>query len=227
VAGLHDIYDQLVGKIVTPEARLLLVQRLKREGNAQTVIHACKKVLDTFPDDVGIRTLLAETYFEEGSLDLAAMETEKIVSEIKALSYIFKFQAKVFRRQNKIDNAIHALKLYLAHNEEDQQAADLLSEISQPKEQPSALPTPTLAELYYNQGELGEAINVYEQVVASSPDNEKARHRLDELRAEQATQEEVIEKREGEKESKSKLLEVLERWLAALEERKAIPRAQG
>jgi tetratricopeptide (TPR) repeat protein len=227
VAGLNDIYHELVSKIVTPEARLLLVETLKKEGNPQAVIQACKKVLDTFPDDIGIRSLLAESYFEEGSLDLAETETEKIVHYIQKLSYIFKFQAELFRRQNRPEKAIRSLKLYLAHNQGDQQASDLLEEISQPKEEPSAFPTSTLAELYYQQGELGEAIKVYEQVVAASPDNEKATHRLGELRVEHAAQDAEMDRPQLTRKRKQKLLGILERWLAAVEEREVLARVRG
>jgi tetratricopeptide (TPR) repeat protein len=213
VAGIDDIYNEVIDKIATPKAKLLLVEMLKKEGKTQTVINACKKVLEIFPDDIHIRRLLAETYFGEGSLDLAEKEFEKIVNQIKELSSIFKFQSELFKRENKIDDAIHAMQLYLAHNESDQEAADLLADLSPTKEEPSALPTSSLAELYYKQGELDEAIKVYERVVASSPDDEKSQHRLDELRGEKEGPRSVRER-------KLKLLGVLERWLAGVEQRK-------
>jgi tetratricopeptide (TPR) repeat protein len=222
VAGLDDIYDEIIDKIATPKARLLLVETLKKEGKPQTVIQACKKVLEVFPDDISIRRLLAETYFEDESLDLAEIELDKIAQEINKLSYIYKLQSELFRRQNRIDDAVHSLQLYLAHNEQDREAADLLAELSQPEEEPSALPTSTLAELYYKQGELDEAIKVYEQVVASSPDDEKAKNRLDELRGEREAQEGELERLQSARERKLKLLGVLERWLAAVEDRKAV-----
>lgn len=221
MAGLDDIYGEVIDKIATPKARLLLVETLKKEGKPQTVIHACQKVLEIFPDDTRVRRILAETYFEEGSLDLAEIELEKLAREISRLSYIFKFQSDLFRRKNKIDDAIHSLQLYLAHNEGDKEAADLLAEISQSKEGPSALPTSTLAELYYKQGELDEAIKVYEQVVASFSEDEKAKRRLDELRGKQKAQEEEIGATQSVRERKLKVLGILERWLAAVEQRKS------
>ena len=221
MAGLDDIYGEVIDKIATPKARLLLVETLKKEGKPQTVIHACQKVLEIFPDDIRIRRLLAETYFEEGSLDFAEVELEKIAKQINKLSYIFKFQSELFRRKNKIEDAIHSLQLYLAHNEGDKEAADLLAEISQSKEGPSALPTSTLAELYYKQGDIDEAIKVYEQVVASSPEDEKAKHRLDELRGEKKAQEGEVRATQSARERKLKLLGILERWLAAVEQRKS------
>ena len=220
MAGIDDIYNEVIDKIATPKARLLLVEMLKKEGKTQTVIQACQKVLDIFPDDIHIRRLLAETYFGEGSLDLAENELEKIANQIKELSSIFKFQAEVFKRENKTDDAIHAMQLYLAHNEGDQEAADLLTQLSPREEQPSALPTSTLAELYYKQGELDEAIKVYEQIDGSSPDDEKDVQRRDELRGEKQGGEGKKEKLLSVREKKLRLLGVLERWLAGVEQRK-------
>lgn len=220
MAGLDDIYDEVIDKITTPKARLLLVETLKKEGKLQIVIHACKKVLEVFPDDIGIRRLLAETYFEDGSLDLAEVELDEIAKEINKLSYIYKLQSDLFRRRDRIDDAVHSLQLYLAHNQGDREAADILAEISQQGEAPSFLATSTLAEVYYKQGELDEAIKVYEQVVDSSPDNEKARQRLDELREEKETQKGKMKGMRSEREKKLSLLGILERWLAAVEQNK-------
>jgi len=220
VAGIDDIYNEVIDKIATPKARLLLVEMLKKEGKTQNVIQACQKVLEIFPDDIHIRRLLAETYFGEGSLDLAEKELAKIAYQIKELSSIFKFQSEVFKSENKIDDAIHALQLYLAHHEGDQEAADLLTELSPREEEPSALPTSSLAELYHKQGELDEAIKVYEQVVASSPNDEKAVHRLDELRGEKEGRGREKGRPRSEREKKLRLLGVLERWLAGVEQRK-------
>lgn len=50
----------------------------------------------------------------------------------------------------------------------------------------AALPeiaTPTLAEVYFNQGQFQEAINTYEKVVAQNPKAEQSRQRLEELKA--------------------------------------------
>ena len=54
-----------------------------------------------------------------------------------------------------------------------------------PAESPSASTTPfsssTLAELYFQQGLVDRAVDVYRQLLEQEPDNEKARQRLAEL----------------------------------------------
>ncbi|RLB27420.1 MAG: hypothetical protein DRG87_11485, partial [Deltaproteobacteria bacterium] len=61
---------------------------------------------------------------------------------------------------------------------------------------------------------------VYEQIVGSSPDDEKAVQRLDELRGEKQGGEGKKEKLLSVREKKLRLLGVLERWLAGVEQRK-------
>ena len=218
---LDGIYDEIVDKIATPRLRLILLEILKKEGKPEGAIKACMKVLESFPDDIDIRRILAETYFEQGSIGFAEAELEKLCRQIDELSSVFKLRAELLRREDRIEEAIDSLKIYLAHHRSDQEATRLLSELSSPREEePSVLPTSTLAEIYYKQGELEEAIKVYEQVVEASPDDEKFKIRLNELK-EMKEAEERRKAREGMlKEKKVRLIGILERWLAAIEQRK-------
>lgn len=79
--------------------------------------------------------------------------------------------------------------------------------------------TPTLAEVYFNQGLIQDAINVYEKVVAENPDDERSKERLIELQSTLKSElaapiETVDRKREG----KEKLLAVLEAWRESIRE---------
>jgi len=221
VTTLDGIYDEIVDKIATPKLRLVLLEALKKEVEPERVIRACKRVLESFPDDIDTRKLLAETYFEGGSPELAEAELEKLCKQIDELSSIFKLQAELFRKDDRIEEAIDSLKIYLAHQGSDEEAIGLLSELSSPpEEEPSVLPTSTLAEMYYRQGELQEAIKVYEQVVKASPDDEEVRTRLNELKGMKEPEERRRTKGEMLKEKKLRLIGILERWLAAIEQRK-------
>jgi tetratricopeptide (TPR) repeat protein len=220
VAGLDEIYDKVIDKIATPKERLLLVEMLKEEGKPQTVIKACQKALEIFPDDINIRRLLAITHFEQGSIELAEHELETIAKQIEEFSSVYKFQAEVFRKENKTDEAIQSLKLFLAHNEGDQEATKLLAELEPAEQGSSPLPTPTLAEIYYKQGELEEAIKIYEQVVGSSPDDERSINRLIELKQTREVQEQKRATQQLVRDRKLRVLEILERWLTQIEQRK-------
>jgi len=219
----NEIYDEIVDKIATPKARIILLEILKKEGKPEKVIQACLKALESFPDDNSIRKLLAETYFEQGSVELAKEELDKISMQIKELTSVYKLQAELFKEDNMVEEAINSLKLYLAHHSNDQDAARLLSELSAPlKEEVSILPTSTLAEIYFKQGQLEEAITIYTQVVKDFPDDEKYKNRLEELKALTTTVEPEKSHEVILKEKTVTIIGILERWLTNIEKRHVI-----
>ena len=220
---LNGIDDEIVEKIATPEARIILLEILKKEGKSEKFIQACLKALESFPDDISIRKLLAETYFKQGSIELAKIEFEKISKQIRELSSVFKLQAELFKEESMDEEAINSLKLYLAHHSDDQDAAHLLSELSTPpKEETSILPTATIAEIYYKQGELDEAIKIYTQLIKDFPDDENYKNRLEALRAEKKPEYTESSHEATVQEKELKIIETLERWLNNLEKGKVI-----
>ena len=219
----NEIYDEIVDKIATPKARIILLEILKKEGKPEKVIQACLKALKSFPDDNGIRKLLAETYLEQRSVELAKEELDKISMQINELTSVYKLQAELFKEENMVEEAINSLKLYLAHHSNDQDAARLLSELSAPlKEEVSILPTSTLAEIYFKQGQLEEAITIYTQVVKDFPDDEKYKNRLEELKALTTTVEPEKSHEVILKEKTVTIIGILERWLTNIEKRHVI-----
>ena len=223
MGALNGIYDEIVDKIATPKARLILLEILKSEWESERLIKACLKALESFPDDISIRKLLAETYFEQGSIGLAKIELENISKQINDLSSVFKLQFEIFRKEDRVEEAINSLKLYLTHNSQDKAAAQLLSEFSAPPEEEApVLPTSTLAELYYKQGELKEAIKIYERVIRKSPDDEAIKNRLNELKEIKKTEEFERSKEAIIKEKKLTLIRTLEGWFSNIEKRRII-----
>jgi tetratricopeptide (TPR) repeat protein len=215
VSALDRIYNEITDNIATPRLSFLLIKILKEEGKPERVTKACLKALEFFPDDIHIRRLLAETYFEQKVTGLAEQELAKLSKQIDDLSFIYKLQAELFRKQDRIKEATNSLKLYLAHHRSDQEAVKLLSELSSPpKEKPSVLPTSTLAEIYYKQGDLEEAIKIYEQVLTSCPGDEKSKIRLSELKEIKETEKHRRATEGILKEKKLRLIGILERWLA-------------
>jgi len=220
---LNGIDDEIVEKIATPKARIILLEILKKEGKSEKFIQACLKALESFPDDISIRKLLAETYFKQGSIELAKIEFDKISNQISDLSSVFKLQAELYKEESMDEEAINSLKLYLAHHSDDQDAARLLSELSAPpKEETSILPTATIAEIYYKQGELDEAIKIYTQLITDFPDDENYKNRLEVLNAEKKPEYTERSHEATVQEKELKIIEILERWLTNLEKGKVI-----
>jgi tetratricopeptide (TPR) repeat protein len=257
--------DDLYTRILTnePSARtfFLVLSKLKEEGHLQRVIEESLRALAIYPNDIPLRQLLAETYLEAGQVSEAEAEVDKVTSLIQDLIASYKLQAEIYRKQGRQEEAMDAIKLYLAHRPEDQEALDLsdalkpLEETPTPEfepvteetpapepepitEEPSApveeiieteptaaaekesveIPTPSLAEIYFKQGQIKEAIETYEGFVSQNPEDESARDRLEELKT--IMENARIEKEElgRAREKKEKMIAILESWLANIQD---------
>lgn len=134
----------------------------------------------------------------------------------------------------------------LAQAPEVQAEAQPVSE-SQGQESEEPIPTATLAEIYVKQGLIDKAIRVYREIVRQNPENEAAKDRLAELGrdADTASNEPVTEQQpdiaaavdevavniaepapavevsvEPEQQQSGSPLEIMERWLAAINQRR-------
>ncbi|MDY7038847.1 MAG: tetratricopeptide repeat protein, partial [Thermodesulfobacteriota bacterium] len=137
-----------------------------------------------------------------------------------------------------------ALKVYLVHQPEDQESLDLLERIkpsekpaasesipaleelpgpveksfdelsAAPQEEIAEILTPKLAEIYFDQGLIQEAINTYKKVIEQNPENETSIKRLEELKTmmevEEALDDTVFDKARS---KKQKMIIILEGWL--------------
>lgn len=209
----NDFFSQLLSHGPSQSTLFWVLKEIKKEGRSSEVIRECLKALSIYPDDIRLRGLLAESYLDVGFVGQAEAELDRVSSEIANLVSAFKLQAYIYIRQQRAEEALKALRRYLAHNPDDREALDLLDrikkkeksviepveeeqapeyqqpieEISQPaddeREEMSELATPTLAEIHYNQGQIQEAIRTYEKVLLENPDDDVSQKRLSELRA--------------------------------------------
>jgi tetratricopeptide (TPR) repeat protein len=252
-------YDQLLGEILdrgpSSETLGLVLAELKRVGHTRKVIQECIRALQHHPEDLPLRLILAEAYFEEGLLSQAEAEIETTISQMDRYASAYRLQAEIYRTQKRNDEALRSLKTYLAHRPQDEGALDLLremgteaapiqEEILEPapvkalepparkrieplpleaekpefrfeEEALSEIATPTLAEVYVNQGQIQEAISIYEKVIAQNPEDQASVMRAQELRTMPAAEPPPPEEADpGAKQKKQKTIAVLESWLA-------------
>ncbi len=236
----NDLFTRILASGPSQSTLFLLLTEMKKQGQIDDVIRECAKALSVYPDAYRIRRLLAECYLEAGSIDQSEKEMEKVISHIEHLIPVFKIQAENYERQGRVKEAAEALKKYLSYRPNDAEALALQDRIKPEKEKPTAevsetlkdvleegedtdlfaeLATPTLAEIYYNQGLIQEAINTYRTILSAEPGNEAARQRLKELTVLTEGKEEapipgeniVIQR-------KKKMLGILEGWLARIQE---------
>ncbi|MDZ7699873.1 MAG: tetratricopeptide repeat protein [Deltaproteobacteria bacterium] len=73
--------------------------------------------------------------------------------------------------------------------------------------------TPTIAELYYEQGEIDAAIATYERVLADNPEHPDAARRLAELRGTSQEEKTAIDTESPPDDMNKILMDILKRWL--------------
>jgi tetratricopeptide (TPR) repeat protein len=200
----HDLYDQILNSAPSQKILLLILTRIKEEGDTDRVIQECLKALSVYPNDIYIRRLLAESYLETSQVSNAEAELNKTIGLISDLADVYKLQAEICGKQGRNNEAIEALKIYLAYHPQDEDARrrydDLraeeepsISELQPSPEETSAtleeyveeetpeIVTPTLAEIYFKQGELQKAIDTYKTLIELNPEDTHLRERLEAL----------------------------------------------
>ena len=248
-----DFYDGLLANGPSSETLFIVLSKLREEGRHKRVIQECVKAIEAHPNDIPLRRLLSETYFEIGLFAHAEAQVEKLVAHMDELASIYKLQAMIYHKEKRFQETIRSLKIYLAHRPDDQDAIHLLESLcpseepaeisggaeapSQPVEflvemEPEAsleteeetaviekedfpdIATPTLAEVYLNQGQIAEALDMYERIIADHPEDHASKQRVDELKAMLAPPE-PPEPGEGDKarEKKQKMIATLNTWL--------------
>jgi pentatricopeptide repeat protein len=242
------LYDEIVRHGASSETLRILLSELKKKGNPGKALQECIKAVRIYPRDPFLRQMLAETYAEVGYLSQAEMELEELTSQMDGLIQAYRLLAHIYEKQNRREEALRSLRIYLAHRPEDHEALDVfeaLQALSPATESSAAIPesapvekaqvaaqeetefpeetalpeiaTSTLAEVYVNQGEIQEALSIYQRMLTRSPQDEKARQRINELKAmlppEPSAPEETPDRARRQKERAIAILEV---WLTDL-----------
>lgn len=280
----NDLLGEILNYGPSQGTFFLVLKKMKEEGRSSEVIRECQKALNLYPDDLRLRTLLAESYLDLGFIGLAETELATVTSRLGDLVSAYKLQAEIYTKQQRNEEAVWALNQYLVHRPDDHDALDLLDKIKsgvegeKPKETQALedfahteeervedivnsqeedilesvvipeditraleedfeeevvvaelpeerfdlegedkfaeLATTELAEIYYNQGLIDEAINTYELALLTNPDDKTSTERLAELKAlnvdkpvQQTSADDILRER------KKRMITVLEEWM--------------
>jgi tetratricopeptide (TPR) repeat protein len=225
-----DMTERILAGGPSPGTLHVLLSKMLAEGRYNDIIRESLKALRVYPDDIRLRNLLAQAYLETGFIGLAEAELETTAERLSQSALTYKLQAEVCMRQNRPEEASEAVNRFLAIHPNDPDALALRKklEMEQDNEHAEAaepplsgesepateLATPTLAEIYYNQGRVREAIDTYERVLRQGPGNDKAAERLSELKKEAGyapASEAPMDART--KDKKEKVMGILENWL--------------
>jgi tetratricopeptide (TPR) repeat protein len=219
----------------------IVLARIRDEGRVNEVIRWCMIFLRIYPKDVYLRMLLAECYLHMGSIGQAETEFLKVSSMMNDLLPVYAGLAGIYAKQKRFREAAGEAEIFLAHHPEDSEMRELLKKVQEagdavaggaegrdqkwpvlPDDDAGSLvdfSTPTIAELYFSQGQLEAAVETYKKVIEEHPDDSASAQRLSQLKDElEASRPSVAEEPHNEHAQKEKLLTVLEKWLPGVGE---------
>ncbi|MBN1104002.1 MAG: hypothetical protein JXL84_11360 [Deltaproteobacteria bacterium] len=210
---LDEICNEILADAPSSGTLLVLLEELRNASRHSKAIQVGIKAMSLHPRDIRIRHLVAECCLRSGWLSRAESEMETVTSQIEELIPAYRLKAEICIRSERRGEAREALAIYLAHRPHDEEALSLMEDLSRgmetaPPPPPvplkeegaiqdipedtmevpnlSSLPeiaTPTLAEVYFAQGQIQEAVDTYETFLSRNPEADQYRRRLEELKA--------------------------------------------
>lgn len=239
-----EILERILREDPSPATLFLILEEQKAQGRHGLVIRECLKALNRFPGEVRIRGLLAESCLESGWFSRAEAELETATARIEEQIPLYLLQARVYSKTNRNVEALRAVEIFLAHAPDHAEALSLREalrkklKLQKPRREeprpdadavqgPVSLTVPeiataTLAELYFAQGQIEEAISTYEKILSRDPQADGARARLEGLKALRSpdpVEKEAREKTARTRRKKEKIVKALENWRGTLKKK--------
>ena len=75
----NDFLGEILNNGPSQSTFFLVLKKMKEEGRSSEVIQECQKALSLYPDDLRLRTLLAESYLDLGFIGLAEKELARLL----------------------------------------------------------------------------------------------------------------------------------------------------
>lgn len=186
-----------ISNSITQKAQI--ISKLNRDTNLSLRIAAKKyedenyaesaeileRHLEKFPSDITAQILLSKTYAQLGKYHQAVLHL-KSASEIIHSPQTFDFYLKEIEDIQRVEKTgfnienlnLTEFKIPVETHEENLTLSD------GPKTYETLLVSETLAKIYISQGELNEAIKIYEKLIERKPENkEKYLHSIEELKS--------------------------------------------
>jgi tetratricopeptide (TPR) repeat protein len=156
------------------------------EGRLEEAARLCADGVRRHPEYLSARVLLGRIYFDMGFLEEARETMEYVLERAPDNLVARRVVAETFLSQGDREAALERFRALLAFRPDDDEARTRLREVEAgtpaappPAPAPQAiLATPTLAEVYLQQGLPEEAIRLYGQILSADPGNAVAKERL-------------------------------------------------
>jgi tetratricopeptide (TPR) repeat protein len=226
------LYNEILKHGPSQTTLHIVLARIKDEGRVNEVIQWCRVFLRVFPKDIYLRMLLAECYLDLGLVGQAETNFLKVSSMMNDLLPVYAGLARIYAKQKRFAEAADEAEMFLAHYPDDPEMGEILQIVKEAEdgadeldEKWPVLPddeenlvnfaTPTIAELYFSQGQLKAAVETYERVIEEHPNDSVSAERLRQLKAglEADLPGSTKASRKGMDTQKEKLLTILEKWL--------------
>ncbi|MBU4426444.1 MAG: hypothetical protein KKB35_06875 [Proteobacteria bacterium] len=161
----NDLLGEILNYGPSQGTFFLVLKKMKEEGRSSKVIRECQKALSLYPDDLRLRTLLAESYLDLGFIGLAETELATVTSRLGDLVSAYKLQAEIYTKQQRTEEAVWALNQYLVHRPDDHNALDLLDKIKPPVEGEKPKETQAVEDFAHT-----EEARIEEQTITGTPE---------------------------------------------------------
>ena len=185
-----------------PGSRLFLdlAREYYQAGRLDQAAEVCSKGLRHHPSYLSARVLLGRTYHDLGRSDEARFEMETVLAQAPDNLLARRVVAEISVDQGDLPGALERYHALLAFNPKDEDAGRKIKEIEarlsakDPAQAPETAPaapaapldagmlaTPTLAEIFLQQGLMDKAAQVYREILDGDSQNSEARARLAEI----------------------------------------------
>jgi len=163
-----------------------LARLYHEEGRHGEAARLCADGVRRHPGYLSARVLLGRIYFDMGFLEEARETMEFVLERAPDNLVARRVIAEIFLATGNRDAALERYRALLAFKPEDASARERIAEIERlPTPEGtrtaagrSALATPTLAEIYMQQGMPAEAARLYREILEVDPSNTEALDRL-------------------------------------------------
>lgn len=157
------------------------------EGRLEEAARLCADGVRRHPDYLSARVLLGRIYFDMGFLEEARETMEYVLERAPDNLVARRVIAETYLNQGDREAGLERLRALLAFKPDDDEVRARMLEVETgvpaaappaPASPQAILATPTLAEVYVQQGLPEEAIRLYGQILSADPANTAAKERL-------------------------------------------------
>ncbi len=188
LGALEDAREAFLRALALDSENILILKKLgdilHRQGATQEALEHYRRALELEPNNADLREVMGKLTAEPREAS-----TGEHVGEIPLAQGRSYFQEEVLEPEQSLSVLLKEApsgqsteeQPSLSPKEEELLQADVESDAG--KGPPRGMATATLAEIYFQQGLLGKAIDTYQKVLRHKPEDQAIRERLKELRA--------------------------------------------